>query len=542
MSAITAESARREGAVAPFAVCAAALVGLALLVQLKFGMMADVAWLIDCDERWLAGAVPYRDFLEINPPASLLLYLPAVAVARTLGLPSEAFVTAFGFLAAGATIGLSALILRRGPPIAPSVGLAAIVALILLPGESFGERDHLAAVFGVPFLAATLRRGDGGRPGFALALLAGVGAGLMAAIKPPYALIGVMLALYLVARVGWRAVLRAPEYYAAAAVGLGYLAAVHLLFPEYVAHALPLGVDVYLPLRESLATLLASPGALAILMIAATAVLAAGGDFPNGFVVAALATIGAAVGYVVQGKGWVYQAVPAMMFATLAGGFALERRRAGVPLGAGALAAGLAAPLLHSLGIALAAGVAIGFVVEAALSRNAALNLPRVAPLALAAAIGAACGLCVIERPLTPALERTLAGLGPRLTLGAISEDMGLPFPLARRIGATWAMRSNSLFVTSAVRRRLAERPGDEALRNRLQPYADAEIADLVEDIAVNRPDALLVGPLATRLHAAVWADPRVEAAMTAYTRVAVEERPGYAAELWLRKDFAPKP
>ena len=162
-------------------------------------MMADVAWLIDCDERWLAGAVPYRDFLEINPPASLLLYLPAVAFARTLGL-------AFGSRRVGASASLSqarrsAVSARDSARVARASGrassLTAIVALVVLPGESFCERDHLAAVFGVPFLAATLgARRARRRRRVALALLAGVGAGLMAAIKPPYALIGVLLALY----------------------------------------------------------------------------------------------------------------------------------------------------------------------------------------------------------------------------------------------------------------------------------------------------------------------------------------------------------
>ena len=76
-------------------------------------MMADVAWLAHCDERWLDGAVPYRDFIEINPPASLLLYLPAVAAARALGLRSELCVAVFGFLSAGAAMALSS---RRAAP------------------------------------------------------------------------------------------------------------------------------------------------------------------------------------------------------------------------------------------------------------------------------------------------------------------------------------------------------------------------------------------------------------------------------------------
>ena len=543
MSVVLAGGERRAAAFAlpGMWAAAAALVALGLAAQLKFGMMADVAWLIDCDERWLAGAVPYRDFFEINPPASLLLYLPAVAAAKLLGVSSEAAVTAFGFLAAAAAIGLSAAILRRAA--GPAVLLAAIVAFVALPGQTFCERDHLAALFGVPFLSLALARAERAPVPLALALIAGAGAGVMAAIKPPYALIGLMLAAYVWLRVGRRAVLKAPEYYVAAALGLAYLACVEPVFPYYVANALPIGVNVYLPARESLIALLASPGALLALLILSTAALAAGArGRSSGFAVAALATLGAAAAYLIQGKAWVYQAVPAMMFATLAGGFACEAGpRRPLALAAGAASAAVAVSATHSLGLAFALGLAAGFAVEAGLARDMTPSAPRLAPLAFAAAVGAACGVCVIERPLTPALERDLVALGPHLRLGAVSQDMGLGFPLARRIGATWAMRANSLYVTSAVDHLLAEYPRDEALRRRLAPYAEAERSELVEDIRASRPDALLVGPVNTRLHAEVFADPRLQAAMADYERVAVEDRPGYKAELWLRKDFAAK-
>ncbi len=517
-------------------IAAAALLAVGLATQLSLGMMADVAWLAHCDERWLDGAVPYRDFIEINPPASLLLYLPAVAAARALGLRSELCVAVFAFVSAGAAMALSFAALRR---VGPGVALAAVVALVVLPGETFAERDHLAAVFGAPLLALALARAEGKRPGLGLALAAGVGAGMMAAIKPPYALVGVALALYLAARIGWRAVLRAPEYYAAAAVGLAYVASVGLFFPAYVANVLPLGAAVYVPAREGLIALLGSTGSILVLLIVVTAALTSQRPSP-GFVVAMLAALAAALGYLAQGKGWVYQAVPAAMFATLAGGFALdERPRPFAALGAAFATAALVPTFAHNLALALLGGIAIGLAVEAMRAGKLALDLARLAPLALAAAVGTACGVCVIERPPAPALARILAGLGPHLTIGSISEDEGLAFPLVRRLGATWVLRANSLFVSADVAGLIAAHPGDAAMKARLQPYADAERKALLEDIARARPDALLVGPTGTALHAQIWADPRIQAAMADYRRVAAEHEPGYTAELWLRKDFA---
>ena len=40
----------------------------------------DVGWLLTLGERMLDGQRPYIDFFEANPPMSILLYLPAVAL------------------------------------------------------------------------------------------------------------------------------------------------------------------------------------------------------------------------------------------------------------------------------------------------------------------------------------------------------------------------------------------------------------------------------------------------------------------------------
>jgi hypothetical protein len=543
MSAVVAAE-RRAGRTAPpwSWIAATALVGLAILLQIRFGMMADVAWLIDCDERWLNGQVPYRDFLEINPPASLLIYLPAVAAARALGIASELAVSVFGFAAAGAALALSAAILRRATSMGAAVALAAILALVVLPGQTFAERDHLAMILGAPFVALMLARAERAAVATPLALLAGLGAGLMACVKPPYALIGLAPALYCLSRCGWRSVLAAPEGYVAAAVGAAYLASIGAFFPHYAGNVLPFLLDIYVPLRESLATMAASPGALIFVAIGATTLLIGSQrELRPAAAIFLLAALGAEIAYGVQGKGWVYQAVPALMLAAVAGAAALgdTARERAAALAAAAFTAALALFYLRSLGLAWALGVAAGFALEAARAWIKP-DLKRLAPLALAAAVGSACGLCLIERPLTPALEARLAAMGPGLTLGAISEDEGLSFPLVRRVGAHWAMRSHSLIVTAAARRLMSMHPGDAVLAERLRPYIERDKTALLADLSAQRPDALLVGPLKSKLHADLFADPQVLAVMADYRLVEREEAPDYGAELWLRNDFAP--
>jgi len=550
---------------------------IALAAQLWFGLLGDVSWLITIDEKWLSGQVPYVDFVEINPPASLLLYWPAVSFAHALGLRAEFVVSAFGFGSIAASLGLSALILKRaGLTVGPTAYAFALIALAVLPGEAFCERDHLAAVYALPFLALSIARAERAATDFRLAALAGAGAGLMAAIKPPYVLVAIAVAPYVWRRIGLRGLIGSAEYYFAAAVGVAYLAIVPWGFPAYVDDVMRMGVDIYVPIRDSLGGLFVESGGLLFLLVGLLVVLVAGKAIDKSWIaVPALAGLGAFGAYMIQGKGWLYQALPALMFLTIAAGFALETRsRLAIALSAAAMV--VAALGIHAIPN-LAPPIGVAAAAATWLHRRLALRVGagadrvrREAPLSvkpaaaersavgdrayrdsagpswvamftrygLVAAIGAACGLCVSDSPMAPALEAALARLGPHPTLAGITEVMGFGHPMARRTGAIWVQRVPSLFITSAVRRLVDEHPGDAALRQRLQPYADRDKAMLIEDIGRQRPDALLVGPLNTRMHAALWADPEISAARADYRLFATNDRPDFQAELWVRKDL----
>jgi hypothetical protein len=529
-----------------------AIGALAVALQARFGLLGDVSWLITADEKWLDGQTPYRDFIEINPPASLLLYWPAIALARLVGVWPEFAVAAFGFLSIAAGLGLSAAILARAGligRIGPLGFGVALIALAILPGQSFCERDQLAALYGLPFLALAAARAARAPVDWPMAIVAGVGAGAMAAIKPPYALVAVALAPYLAGRIGVRALIGAVEFTVAAAVGLAYVALVATAFPAYVSDILPLGLAVYAPNRESFPELLSEPGVLLTLMLGAALVgIAARRLGEPRIAVPALAALGALAAYFVQGKGWLYQTYPALAFMMLAAGLALELsppapRRIAI----GALAGVAAALLLLWLGrwplpiaFAAAAGAA---ALLAALERDPATGRPRewktpLAEMGVAGAIGVACDLFAMNGVSTPALARALASLGPHPTIVAISESLAFGHPMARAVGGVWVQRVPSLWITSAARRLIDEHPGDEALARRLAPYIDRDRRMLVEDIERGRPDAILVGRLDTRFYQWAWSDPAIAAARADYQFFAANPDKGFPAELWVRKDL----
>jgi hypothetical protein len=364
----------------------------------------------------------------------------------------------------------------------------------------------------------------------------------MAVIKPPYALVAIVLLPYLVRRAGIAALLKSVEYYVAAAIGLAYVAAVPPAFPDYVANILPIGLDLYAPIREPVASLLAAPGLLFAFVLVVCALRLARDDPGDPLVaIPALAGLGALAAYLVQGKGWLYQAYPTLAFFALAGGAALARFAQPKPRVALGAATFLAAALgLLALGrwplplafVAAGVGAALAWGLEG--RRGAA----PIAEMGVAAMFGAACGLFAINGIETPGIARALASLGPHPTVASISESLAFGHPMVRRVGGVWVQSVPSLWITAAARRRIDENPGDAALAERMRVYIDADRDRLVADLERNRPDALLVGRLDTRFHQWAWSDPAITAARADYRLYAAETDTGFPAELWVRADL----
>src|SRR5579864_58849 len=89
------------------------VVGVAIIVRSMSWLNNDSSDLIAFAERLFDGATPYVDFREVNPPASLLLYLPDIIIGRWLGLTPETVLTLELFAASFAALFLTARILQR---------------------------------------------------------------------------------------------------------------------------------------------------------------------------------------------------------------------------------------------------------------------------------------------------------------------------------------------------------------------------------------------------------------------------------------------
>jgi hypothetical protein len=177
----------------------------------------------------IRGAVPYVDYVEINPPLIHYLHVIPVVLAKWIGVnPIPVFLLLILALSVW-SITTAVYLLSRDVPV-QGVLLGSVMAvavavldLKLFTTNEFGEREHIFFLLIVPYVVLRwLRyRGRLGRTTW-LAVLVGLAAGVGACIKPHFLIILLAIEAYCALAEGRRFVARAPEVFAVLAVGVGY--------------------------------------------------------------------------------------------------------------------------------------------------------------------------------------------------------------------------------------------------------------------------------------------------------------------------------
>ncbi len=296
---------------------ALALAVVGLVPQFLSRTLPDIAFLLHAAGQVLDGGRLYVDLFEINPPLIVWLNLPVVASARALGI-SE--ITAYriavvALLAASVIACRWALCLTSdgGRPAARRfLLLLIVVALFLLPRLDWGEREHLTLALTLPYLLLTVARLEGADVRMPAAAAVGLAAAVGIAIKPHFVLV-------LLAREGVLARSRAqrgpsPEGWMIIVAGLGYLAAVAAITPEYFGLARELGEAYHRFVRNPVlvTALLGDGAALTLGGLLLAAGLWSRSTRPLLRTVLVAAVIAFYAGAVVQSKGWRYHFYPAL--------------------------------------------------------------------------------------------------------------------------------------------------------------------------------------------------------------------------------------
>lgn len=447
------------------------LVGVAVWLRFLLPMNTDTSWLITASEMLLDGKKLYVDIGETNPPASIWLYAPVVAIARWFGVKPEPVVIGYVFGVMAVSLILSGRILARSEWLSRynRVFLVALflVLFAILPGDSFSEREHIAAILCLPFLAATLARADGTRLTWPLLVAAGICGGIVVIIKPHFLLVLELPVLVAVWRQRRLRTLFSPENLIAGLLCLAYVASTFVFYREFWTLAMPTNAVVYLPNADRLRAL-GSVFTPILFWLCLASWLFCGRDFPrHPAAIALAASLGFYFAFVVQGKMWPYHLYPAVALAILGGALAAFDR---VLLETGGRSAEIAslfakASLLRRLlnPGAAGAGILVGFLV------------------------------LFFAHPPHQILAAAIARLHSHPVIASLSGDIAVGHPVTRMVNGHWGVSQPSFWVlTNGLMLRLRNPDLSAARLSAIEAVENADLAVFLADLRRSRPDILL--------------------------------------------------
>ncbi len=405
-----------------------------MFAALRSPLKDDIAWLLYCARRWIAGRELYVDVVEVNPPLIIWISAIPLQVSRLLDVSQQFVAIPFFAAAALACAWWSACLLRPiGGLFAARAPVFSVIGAVLLiiPAADLGQREHLLVAAFLPYLILFARRlapdAKAPPPTRFVAIAVGVLAALGCALKPQYGL--AFAALEVVALrhriLPWRA---APM--AAAATLMFYVGLVALVCPAYLARAVPMAMALYgatdvsfRALFMASAPLLAAEALAIVLWWRDRRVLPQAALLMTGMVFAVVSSVICFI----DGKDWFYHRLPATVMTVLVlvlWAVSTVYRRRLLTNGAPAERTPMA-----WRGLAVA-GIVVALFCAAAVQR-----------------LGPEVRQAVEPKTTTVARLEALIRLHHARTYIAFSEWIALGFPVVNNTGVLWASRFDSMWA-----------------------------------------------------------------------------------------------
>jgi hypothetical protein len=489
---------------------AALTIAVSMTAEMRSVPSADVSFYLYGTSRILDGARLYVDVVEVNPPMVFVVDLPAVLVARWLHLPDIAVYRIFVLAILVTCLGLSQSSLRilcdgGGAPSRGWINPLLVFSLFAVPGEAFGQREHLMLALSLPYLLSACAWALTQRPS-KHPLLIGLLAGLGFALKPYFVVLWAGVELWLVLKRPPGRFLK-PESVAIGATIVVYVIAVWGITPEYFELVRLLGSAYSRYMSVSpLNTVVIGEGS-AICLTALLAFLAFRKARPTGPMAEGLAVGTAAllVAAALQRKGWWYHFYPSVATSLVMLGILLR----GWP----------ARRSVVTQVFIYVSAVTMLFVVGSSLSY---LLRVMINPYAES----------VTRFPAYRELEKLVAQRAAGRSVMVWSFNIHSGFPLVPAVGARWASRFPSMWLVPALYWDLML----EREPVRFRPLEDRPVAErfvdtaMVEDLRRRPPTLLIVLAPSEDTSATAFArldlrsyfamDPRIAAMLKCYRLV----------------------
>lgn len=284
----------------------------------------DVSWLLTVGRRLLEGQQLYSaDIVEVNTPPIMYVMAGAVWIADALGVePLNVWRFSVGGFIAG-TVALLARILgltlqSRAADLRLPILAIVTTLLTCLPGDTTGQREHLVVLCLLPYTFLSALRAGGGAAPSPYGILAGALAGFGVWLKPHHLLALILVECGVAFSRRSLAAWRAWEPATAAVVIAAYAVWIAWRVPQFYFSAVPLAWQFYASAgRFNLRPVHFSYVAAAVLAVyfcrsPRIAVMQVRQSL--------LAGLGSFAAFVLQDKGWRYQALPYKTFLLIAAG------------------------------------------------------------------------------------------------------------------------------------------------------------------------------------------------------------------------------
>lgn len=298
-----------------------AMTVVSLLAQPVWG---DQSWLLYAAIQALDGARIGTDIVETNPPTIIWLSEIPAALSRLIDVsPQTAMKICIALLILLSLTWCASLLHRSARSASGTMALCLAIAIpyatTVYPWADIGQREHIMVLLLLPYLVTSAIRLDGVSPAAWQGFAAGAAALIGLSMKPQHLLIVVGVEALLAYRNGPLRSLTRAEAAGVTLAGLVYGAALAIFAPEYVLKVVPLVYEAYSEYSVVPLGALIEPRRTAkvVALIVLWAAMRRRLRYRALSDVFAIAAVGATLGYLVQGKGWQYQFVPAGAFFIL---------------------------------------------------------------------------------------------------------------------------------------------------------------------------------------------------------------------------------
>ena len=283
----------------------------------SYAINVDIAFLTLSAERLLDGQAMSEAYYDTNPPLSIIVQIPAALIAQSTPIPLYYATALYIFILLGLSLLASNLLLKKMGNI--SIAQRYIILAIFLVINTietqydFGQKDHILAMGLFPLILVQIlitSRVEFNKILKWSTLLCGA---FLILLKPHYGLIPAAIFIHRMVYQKRFNIFLDQDFICLAGMAIGYVAAIFLFFPDFISIILP---DILKFYASDISPQVIETGI--ILMVQAAIPLIICQIFlkeaPPLISIFAVFSILSFVPFIMQGKGWAYQALPANVF------------------------------------------------------------------------------------------------------------------------------------------------------------------------------------------------------------------------------------